>query len=101
MDSTVTRSPPTSRAMDARSSVVVMTFSLPWACAIDAMSEIPIPTRHAADFMTVIYGAPQTLNRLPRTASERVRTMGSDREQKLKKKFIRQIADGVLRPTVL
>ncbi len=28
------------RAIDARSSVVVMTFSLPWACAIDAMSDI-------------------------------------------------------------
>jgi hypothetical protein len=33
--------------------------------------------------------------------SERMRTMGSDRELKLKKKFIRQIADGVLRPPVL
>src|SRR5262245_14152738 len=30
-----------------------------------------------------------------------MRTMGSDRELKLKKKFIRDIADGVIRPPVL
>jgi hypothetical protein len=34
-------------------------------------------------------------------ASERMRTMGSDRELKLKKKFIRQITNGVIGPPIL
>ena len=45
------------------------TFTLPWACAIDAMSDIPIPTRHAADFMTVIWSS-STLDRWPRREAQ-------------------------------
>jgi hypothetical protein len=33
--------------------------------------------------------------------SECMRTMSSDRELKLEREFIRQIADGVLRPPIL
>src|SRR5262245_8086685 len=102
-----------------------MTFSLFWACAVDAMSDMPIATTHAADFMTVIWSS-STLtpgrstrtalrselgtgpkdrlyapNRLPRTTSERMRTVGSDRELKLKENFIRHIAEGVIRSPVL
>src|SRR5262245_49911817 len=76
------------------------------------MSDIPIATTHAADFLTVILSS-STLkpgrsaelafapNRLPRTTSKRMRTMGSDRELELKKKFIRQITEGVIGPPVL
>src|SRR6187401_1006475 len=62
MDSTVMRSPPTSRAIAARSSVVVMTLGFPCACAIDAMSVIANAAAHVdcMNFMTT----PQVLDLL-------------------------------------
>src|SRR5678810_400134 len=51
MDSTATRSPPTSRAIDARSSVEVTTFNLPSACAGAAVATISEAASAARDVM--------------------------------------------------
>src|SRR6187397_2317015 len=95
MDSTVMRSPPTSRAIAARSSVVVMTLGFPCACAIDAMSVIANAAAHVdwMNFMTT----PQVLE----PASERMRTVCTDGKLELEEKLVRRIPGGVLRPAVL
>src|SRR5262245_34336682 len=86
MASTVTRSPPTSRAIDARSSVVATRFSLPCAVAFEATSEAA----------TSAIAAMSVRRRL-----ERMCTMSSDRILELKEQFIRRRPLGVGRAAVL
>src|SRR6266849_9096675 len=96
MDSMVMRSPPTSRAIDARSSVVAMTFNLP--CARDGVA-----TRSAAasaPTMILVF-----INTFFRTGAarvlERVRPVRPDRELELEQELVRRWPDRVLRPAVL
>src|SRR5262245_16436871 len=95
MASTVTRSPPTSRAIAARSSVLVMTFNLLSACVTDVATAITMAATQVNDFVNLIR-TPQASN-----ASARVRTVGADRELELKKKLICRIADRVVGTPVL
>src|SRR5436853_6962051 len=92
------RSPPISRPIDARSSVVAMTFSLPCANA-GALD----PTATAANIRNAFFikplRGPTTLG--PYTRSKRVSAMRADRELKLEQKLVRVLPDRIVGPAVL
>src|SRR5512135_1641118 len=89
------RSPPTSRASDARSSVVVTTFSFASAAKAPAPRGTIAATRSADVSRPIFMGCP-----LIRSRSERVRAMRPDRELHLQQQFVGRLALRVPRPAV-
>src|SRR3954452_20909105 len=77
------RSPPTSRAIAARSSVVVTTFSLPCASAEDGAVNTAATARAMISLKVLITKL--------RRASERVRAVRPDRELELEQELIGRI----------
>src|SRR5688572_29470323 len=122
--STVTWSPPTSRARDARSSVVVMMLSLPCACAVNGCRNV---ARRRMTAMLRVMGRStrilknaSTLNlQLPRQRDalevgnwklgvdkhpsnlKRVRAVHPDREHQLEQHFVRRRVGCVPDTTIL
>src|SRR5580765_329805 len=88
MDSTLTLSPPTSRARAARSSVVVMTLSLPWAVATSGMSISSRPNANASVWRFMKH-------------LERMRSVRTDGKLNLEQKFIGRWSDGPVGEPIL
>src|SRR5258708_3551818 len=83
------RSPPTSRAIDARSSVVVMTFSLPCAAA-GVLASIARPASAAVNRAVFIW-----------SLLERMRTVRTDGELELKQQLVGRGTQRVVGAAVL
>src|SRR5438093_12015077 len=96
MDSTVIRSPPTSRAIDARSSVVVITFNLPCARA-GRVAMSSIPARAATDVLMVITHLPTT----PVFPLERMGAVCANGELELEQELMSGRALGVIGESIL
>src|SRR6185436_16817867 len=89
------RSPPTSRPIDARSSVEVITASLPCAHAADGPSSVA---------STASVASRPSMRRLPNDrapASERVCTVSPDRELELEQQLVGGRSVGVVGAAVL
>src|ERR1051325_1541448 len=93
------RSPPTSWAIAARSCVVVMTFSLPCACAVDPASQATATSAAIESRLRQGFGAPS--RDCISCLLEGVRPMRTDRELQLEQQFVGDLIAGIGRAAVL
>src|SRR5713226_2183187 len=91
MDSTAMRSPPTSAASEARSSVAVMTLSLP------AASQTPVAARNTVVTTRCLRVREIFLESILLSGLKRVRSMGADGKLELEQELVGSQVLAILR----